>query len=65
MGIDMTGFKMIYKDQIYNCLAMFHCSECCDDNKPKIVYLEVTFINLENRVELVRDDVSMFQFISK
>lgn len=65
MGIDMTNFKMIYKDQIYNCLTMFHCSEHGEDNKLKLIWLEVTFINTENRVEIVKDDVSKFQFISK
>jgi hypothetical protein len=64
MGIDMTNFKMIYKDNVYNCLALMACIDLSGE-KPKVKELEVTFINEENRVEIIRDEAHRFQFIAK
>ena len=51
MNIDMTNFKMVYKDQIYNCLSMFRYIEDCGNNELKLLWLEVTFINLDNSLD--------------
>ncbi|MSU01914.1 hypothetical protein [Tissierella pigra] len=60
MGIDMTGYKMIYKDTVYNCLsiAIFW-------KENKITELDAFYLNEENRVATLRDDVNEFQFIHK
>jgi hypothetical protein len=65
MSIDMTNFKMIYKEQVYNCLSMMVGWECNEPGKPKVKFLEVVYINSDNRVEMVNDEAFMFQFISR
>lgn len=60
MGIDMSAFKMIYKDKVYNCLNIM--PSWTDD---KVGQLEIFYINEDNRVTFIIDDVSKFQFISR
>ncbi len=66
-GIDITNFKMIYKDNVYNCLEMMPSIYCPEpeSDKREVKFLEVVFINSDNRVEIVNDEAFMFQFISK
>lgn len=64
MGLDMTNFKMIYKERVYNCLSMMTCINMTEE-KPKIKEIEVIFINEENRVDIIKDEASKFQFISR
>jgi hypothetical protein len=64
MGIDMTNFKMIYKDKVYNCLALMTCINLSGE-KLDVKELDVTFINEDNRVEIIRDEAYRFQFIAK
>lgn len=66
-GINMTNFKMIYKDNVYNCLEVvpqIYFPEP-ESDKREVKFLEVVFINSDNRVEVVNDEAFMFQFISK
>lgn len=64
MGVDMTKFKMIYKNKIYNCLSMMTCVGISEE-KHVIKELEVIFINDENRVDIIQDEANMFQFVVK
>lgn len=60
MTIDMSNYKLIHNDRVYNCLSIvvFY-------NDLEVEQLEVFYINEENRVALLRGDSSEFQFISK
>jgi hypothetical protein len=64
MGINMTNFKMVYKDNVYNCLSMMPTLDGTIGNS-KVNFLEVIYIDSDNRVNVVYDEVFMFQFISK
>lgn len=60
MGVDMSNYKMIYENKVYNCVSMMFLF-----NENRIEELEVIYINEDSRVSLIKDDVSKFQFISK
>lgn len=60
MGIDMTDYKMIYKDIVYKCLTI---NPYWVDGK--IIELDTFYIDENNRVALIKDKVSEFQFVSK
>lgn len=69
MGIDMRGYKVVYKERVYNALNM---EWEWDDNpqdeeqeeeigKPE--FLTVVVINEDNEVRLLHDKTFMFQFV--
>jgi hypothetical protein len=55
---------MVYKDNVYNCLSMMPTLDGTIGNS-KVNFLEVIYIDSDNRVNVVYDEVFMFQFISK
>lgn len=59
--MDMSNYKMIYKNKIYNCLQLFIRIA----TKEKIEEVEVIYLNEENRLTNVVDKVEEFQFVSK
>lgn len=65
MGLDMTNFKVIYKEQVFNCLSMIPTVEIVSPNTAKVNSIEVMFLNSQNRVEIIRDEAIKFQFVSK
>ena len=61
MGIDMSAYKMIYQDKVYNCVNM----EAYWVDEQVVEHIRVFFINEDNRITMAMDEVSKFQFISK
>lgn len=59
--MDMSNYKMIYKNKIYNCLQLF----IRKGTREKIEEIEVIYLNEENRLTNVVDKVEEFQFVSK
>lgn len=59
--MDMTNYKMIYKNKIYNCLQLFIRKGTIE----KIEEIEVIYLNEENRLTNVVDKAEEFQFVSK
>ena len=69
MGIDMRGFKVVYKERVYNALNM--CWRY-NDTPPEIEaeekgiakpkFLTVT-LNEDGEVILLHDEACMFQFL--
>ncbi|MCK9471777.1 MAG: hypothetical protein M0Q88_08505 [Bacilli bacterium] len=60
MNMDMTNYKVIHNNKVYNCISMsvfFSGGE--------IEGLEVIYINEDSRVSLLKGATSEFQFISK
>lgn len=60
MGIDMTGYKMIYQDIVYKCLSIMPFWV-----DGKITELDVFYIDGDSRVAFIKDKASNFQFVSK
>lgn len=61
MGIDMSAYKMVYKDRVYNCLSMMITWGGNDPND--VQALEVVYIDNNNRIAIVKDQTTEFQFI--
>ena len=69
MGIDMRGFKVVYKERVYNALNM--CWRY-NDTPPEIEaeekgiakpkFLTVVTLNEDGEVILLHDEACMFQF---
>lgn len=69
MGIDLSRFKVVYKDGVLRAIALMdvqfgsdiksHCEKIVDT--PKI--LEVMVINQDGNIETIRDEAWMFQFL--
>lgn len=69
MGIDMRGFKVIYKERVYNALNMnWEWNEDPEQEArergmatPK--FLTVIILNEDGEIRLLHDETFMFQFI--
>ena len=70
MGIDMRGFKVVYKERVYNALDM--CWRY-NDTPPEIEaeekgiakpkFLTVVTLNEDGEVIFLHDEACMFQFL--
>ena len=66
MGTDMRGFKVVYKERVYNALEMV-CSfegearKETGESEPK--FLTVLVLNEDGNVKILEDKAFMFQFI--
>jgi hypothetical protein len=66
MGIQMVGYKMIYKSVIYNLISICTYSEWDSENKTYVLKeIEAVYIDENNRLTTVKDNVEEFQFIAK
>jgi len=70
MGIDMRGFKVVYKERVYNALNMnWEWGDVPPDieaqekgiAKPK--FLTVVTLNEDGEVLMLHDEAYMFQFL--
>lgn len=70
MGIDMRGFKVVYKERVYNALNM--CwryndttpeIEAEEKGIAKLKFLTVVTLNEDGEVILLHDEACMFQFL--
>lgn len=66
MQIPMLGYKMIYKNVIYNlvCINIMY-KWASTDNPMEIEMIDTTYIDENNRLVVVRDIPEAFQFMSK
>lgn len=66
MGISMIGYKMIYKNVIYNLISVIFHGEWDSDKKINIIKdIEAMYIDENNRMVQIIDKIEEFQFISK
>ena len=66
MNIDLSRFKVIYKDKVLNALSLmeiFYDNVNFDDIRKKPKFIEVVVINEDGNIEVLRDEAWMFQFI--
>ena len=63
MGIDMSKYKMIYKNRVYNCISLIviHCVN--REGESESLKLQVTYINESNRIAIIEDSNDEFQFV--
>lgn len=69
MGIDMRGFRVIYKERIYNALNMNWVwgenqeEEAREKGMAKPKFITVIILNEDGEIRLLHDETFMFQFI--
>lgn len=66
MGTDMRGFKVVYKERVYNALEMVcgfedETRKETGESAPK--FLTVLVLNEDGNVKMLEDEAFMFQFI--
>ena len=64
MPIDMTDFKMIYKDRVYNVLQMMlDFGIIQEGEKPQPKFIDAIYIDENGMVASAHDEARCFQFI--
>lgn len=65
--MDIQQYKVIYKDEVYNnCLeARSTISGYVEDNTSQIKSIEIIYIDSDNNMSIMVDDVKEFKFIKK
>lgn len=65
--MDMSNYKMIYKDQVFNVvdvmptLAYYEQS----DPRPKITFIEASYVDEYGELNIIRDESFMFKFVRR
>lgn len=67
MGIDMSNYKMIYKDQVFNVVGIVPTFYNDSTNKgfKKIKFIEASIINENGELAIVEDEAWMFKFVRR
>lgn len=69
MGIDMSNYKMIYKDHVYNIVNIIPCFENISngvgDNAVKISQIDAWYIDEDGKLKMVQDKADNFSFIRR
>lgn len=67
MNIDLSRFKVVYKERVYRALELvyieFQEKTQSDDIHKKPKFIEILVINEDGNIEAIRDEAWMFQFI--
>lgn len=68
MEIDMRGFKVVYKERVYNTLHMSWEwgkaeADAIENGMGIPRFLTVTVLNEDGEIRLLHDETFMFQFI--
>jgi hypothetical protein len=66
MGIDMSNYKMIYEDQVFNVISIMPIFELLPETglaKPK--FIEATYINENGEIAVIRDEAWTFKFVRR
>ena len=67
MGIDMSNYKMIYNDEVFNVISIMPTFDYVEDaNKaPKVKFIDATYLNENGELATVNDEAWMFKFIRR
>lgn len=68
MPINMTDYKMIIHERIYNVLQIvidFGNESIKGANAPKPKYINAVYIDEDGVIRTIRDDAECFQFVRK
>lgn len=67
MGIDLSRFKVVYSEKVYNALSLqevvFPEHTHIEDILKKPQFIEIIVINEDGNIVALRDEAWMFQFI--
>lgn len=67
MGIDMSNYKMIYEDIVYNVVGVIPTIDFNGENNgiKKIKFIEATVINEDGELAIIYDEAMMFKFVRR
>jgi hypothetical protein len=67
MGIDMSNYKMIYKDQVFNVVGIIPMlyDGTVKDGIKKVQFIEASAINEDGNLIIINDEAWMFKFVRR
>jgi len=66
MGIDMSNYKMIYNEQVFNVVGIIPNIYAESTNEPpKIQFIEASYIDENGELKIVRDEAWCFKFVRR
>lgn len=66
MGIDMSSYKMIYKDIVFSVVTVMPFMESETVDSPlKVKRIEVIFVNEDGELGVIEDERSAFKFVRR
>jgi hypothetical protein len=71
MGIDMSNYKMIYKDQVFNVVGIMPILDFTGVNNAenngfkKVKFIEASVIDENGELAIINDEAWMFKFVRR
>lgn len=65
MPIDMSNYKMIYKEQVFNVVSVIPTFEVKAEGNTKVKFIEAWFIDEDGELKIVRDEAWCFKFVRR
>lgn len=65
MTIDMSAYKMIYNDEVFNVVSIVPIYEVNDKGIPKVVTMDAWVINENGELTMIRDEGWCFKFVRR
>lgn len=65
MRIDISNYKVIYKDEILNCVSVMPYINLTNRRDAKIDEIELIYLDDSNRMQVIIDRNENFQFVKK
>lgn len=66
MGIDMSNYKMIYNDRVYNVVGIIPTLDFSEGNGfKKVKFIEVSVIDEDGELKIIYDEAFMFKFVRR
>ena len=67
MGIDMSNYKMIYNDQVFNVVGIVPTINCPDDKNGirKVKFIDASVIDECGELKIIHDEAWMFKFVRR
>ena len=66
MPINMTDYKMILHERVYNVLQiMLTFGECKEETPPPVKFIDAVYIDEDGNIKVARDEAWCFQFVRR
>jgi len=67
MGIDMSNYKMIYKDQVFNVVSIMPTIDFNSEAQgiKKAKFIDATFLDENGELAFIHDEAMMFKFVRR
>jgi len=66
MPIDMSNYKMIYKDLVFNVVCVMPIVYFAERNTPsKITNISATVVDEDGTLQILNDEAFMFKFVRR